>query len=125
MSLEFFNGFLKYHYGFIVMVCIIRLNRAYLVHFVEQKLNSCGDFILSIIQILGWTPHLQTGIILVKVFGLHLPLWEFLCGCVSYTKRYQLLQLNLTMLTLHYQKWDTIMSYVIVSPDMHKSTPPL
>jgi sterol desaturase/sphingolipid hydroxylase (fatty acid hydroxylase superfamily) len=37
-----------------------------------------------------------------------------------YTKRYQLLQLNLTMLTLHYQKRDTIMSYLIVSPDMHK-----
>jgi hypothetical protein len=47
----------------------------------NTKLNSCGDFILSIIQILGWTPHLQTGIILVKVlFGLHLPLWVLIVG---------------------------------------------
>jgi hypothetical protein len=36
----------------------------------NTKLNSCGDFILSIIQILGWIPHLQTGIILVKYYSV-------------------------------------------------------
>jgi hypothetical protein len=40
----------------------------------NTKLNSCGDFILSIIQILGWTPHLH---IIPSIIGLHLPLWEF------------------------------------------------
>jgi hypothetical protein len=39
---------------------------------------------------------------------------------IFYTKRYQLLQLNLTM--LHYYQNGTIMSYLIVSPDMHKCT---
>jgi sterol desaturase/sphingolipid hydroxylase (fatty acid hydroxylase superfamily) len=38
MSLEFFNGFLKYHYGFYVIgLLLLDLIGAYLVHFVEHK----------------------------------------------------------------------------------------
>jgi hypothetical protein len=56
---------------------VIRLNRAYLVHFVEHKTKFLWRFHIHHTD--TWvTPHLQTGIILVKVlFGLHLPLWEF------------------------------------------------
>jgi hypothetical protein len=87
----------------------------------NTKLNSCGDFILSIIQILGWTPHLQTGIILKVLFGLFTTL-GFNCrksyvddfpipNAISFATQFNA---NIT------KKWDTIMSYLIVSPDMHK-----
>jgi hypothetical protein len=46
----------KYHYGFIVIgLLLLDLIERILYTLSNTKLNSCGDFILSIIQILGWT----------------------------------------------------------------------
>jgi hypothetical protein len=52
---------------YVIGLLLLDLIGAYLVHFVEHKTKFLWRFHLSIIQILGWTPHLQTGIILVKV----------------------------------------------------------
>jgi hypothetical protein len=89
----------------------------------NTKLNSCGDFILSIIQILGWTPHLQTGIILKVLFGLFTTL-GFNCrksyvddfpipNAISFATQFNA---NIT------KKWDTIMSYLLYHQTCIKCT---
>jgi sterol desaturase/sphingolipid hydroxylase (fatty acid hydroxylase superfamily) len=75
---EFFNGFPNTLWLYVVIGLLLDLIGAYLVHFVEHKTKFLWRFHLIHHTDTWVTPHLQTGIILVKVlFGLHLPLWEF------------------------------------------------
>jgi sterol desaturase/sphingolipid hydroxylase (fatty acid hydroxylase superfamily) len=99
---------------------LLDLIGAYLVHFVEHKTKFLWRFHLihhtdTWVDTTSANRHHPGKVLSVYIYHFG----SFNCRKsyvdVSYTKRYQLLQLNLTMLTLHYQKVGHYYELLIVS----------
>jgi sterol desaturase/sphingolipid hydroxylase (fatty acid hydroxylase superfamily) len=119
MSLEFFNGSLKFHYGLYTLIGLLLLDLIGAISYlVEHKTKFLWRFHL-IHHTDTWDDttrlnrhHPE------KVIRFTLQLWSVNCG-KSYVDgiSYQTLSVIATQFnhaTLPYQKWDTIMSYLIV-----------